>query len=191
MLVGHSSGGGLSQFVLSSGDATVTGLALLAAIPGSGSREINSNPCMAMDLWFIPRMFFYLGHPMSPLDFTALVKQALFCTEYPLQKAREIETRMPKYESFLWRLGYTFRFATYQNVLQLIVGGTSRRLVVIAGEKDRLVTTFIAKKLASDYGDAEKHLVAEKKLDIGRDEASSVQYLEVKGAGHHFQNDLQ
>ena len=37
LLVGHSSGGGLSQAILSEGDVTVKGLALLGAVPGSGS----------------------------------------------------------------------------------------------------------------------------------------------------------
>lgn len=40
VLVGHSSGGGLSQFVLSEGnlsDISVKGLVLVAAVPGSGS----------------------------------------------------------------------------------------------------------------------------------------------------------
>lgn len=37
MLVGHSSGGGLSQAVLSDGLASVKALALLGAVPGFGS----------------------------------------------------------------------------------------------------------------------------------------------------------
>jgi len=37
VLVGHSSGGGLSQFLLSDGDVKVQGLALLGAVPGTGS----------------------------------------------------------------------------------------------------------------------------------------------------------
>lgn len=37
VLVGHSSGGGLSQAVLSTGDVSVKGLALLGAVPAFGS----------------------------------------------------------------------------------------------------------------------------------------------------------
>lgn len=37
MLVGHSSGGGLSQSILSKGNLTVRGLALCGAVPGFGS----------------------------------------------------------------------------------------------------------------------------------------------------------
>jgi alpha-beta hydrolase superfamily lysophospholipase len=37
VLVGHSSGGGLSQLILSKGLAKVRGLALVAAIPNFGS----------------------------------------------------------------------------------------------------------------------------------------------------------
>lgn len=37
VLVGHSSGGGLSQFILSEKEVKVKGLALVAAVPGFGS----------------------------------------------------------------------------------------------------------------------------------------------------------
>lgn len=37
LLVGHSSGGGLSQGILSDGELKVKGLALLGAVPGFGS----------------------------------------------------------------------------------------------------------------------------------------------------------
>lgn len=37
VLVGHSSGGGLAQYVLSEGDVKVKGLVLAAAVPGFGS----------------------------------------------------------------------------------------------------------------------------------------------------------
>jgi pimeloyl-ACP methyl ester carboxylesterase len=37
VLIGHSSGGGLSQFILNEGKVTVKGLALLGAVPGTGS----------------------------------------------------------------------------------------------------------------------------------------------------------
>lgn len=37
VLVGHSSGGGLSQFIVNEGDVHVKGLGLLGAVPGTGS----------------------------------------------------------------------------------------------------------------------------------------------------------
>lgn len=37
VLVGHSSGGGLSQYILDEGDVKVKGLCLLGAVPGTGS----------------------------------------------------------------------------------------------------------------------------------------------------------
>lgn len=36
VLCGHSSGGGLSQFILNEGDAKVKALVLVAAVPGYG-----------------------------------------------------------------------------------------------------------------------------------------------------------
>jgi pimeloyl-ACP methyl ester carboxylesterase len=42
VLVGHSSGGGLAQFLVSEGEVKVGGLALLDAIPGTGSYALSS-----------------------------------------------------------------------------------------------------------------------------------------------------
>lgn len=43
VLVGHSIGGGLSQFLLHEGSIQVRGLALLGAIPGHGSYVASSH----------------------------------------------------------------------------------------------------------------------------------------------------
>jgi pimeloyl-ACP methyl ester carboxylesterase len=44
LLVGHSSGGGLSQLILSRGDVKVKGLGLLGAVPAFGSYALSSMP---------------------------------------------------------------------------------------------------------------------------------------------------
>ncbi|KAF1982194.1 alpha/beta-hydrolase [Aulographum hederae CBS 113979] len=218
VLVGHSSGGGLSQLILNAGDVSVQGLALLGAIPGYGSYRVNLN-WLRLDPWFNLRMFFHFGHPMSPLSFTALVKQAFFCSAYPDSKVREFETRMPHSESFLWPLGMLFRFVDFRNVVRGISGwGGNRflsnsgqamgqhRILVLAGGEDKLVSPDLCLRLASEIRGAYSELVAEKKIEASNTEkerevketspeveteGQGVWYRRVPGAGHHFQNDLQ
>lgn len=43
VLVGHSSGGGLSQFIVNEGDVKVKALGLLDAVPGTGSYQVYYN----------------------------------------------------------------------------------------------------------------------------------------------------
>jgi pimeloyl-ACP methyl ester carboxylesterase len=243
-LVGHSSGGGLGQYILSQGmgGVRVKGLCLAGAIPGFGRYvsfllsiilSINcssplsfillggffSNPqvlvkdkltapnslgvnlnWLSLDPYFLPRMFFkHLGHPMSPLSSTALVKQAFFSPEYPLSKVVKFEENMPKYESFLWPNGMLFPFVSFKNILQRITGwGRGERILILAGEKDRLVSLDIAQREASEYRDAFKELVVSKKIEAKVEEVAEegiesagwgVRFRVVEGAGHHFQND--
>jgi pimeloyl-ACP methyl ester carboxylesterase len=47
VLIGHSSGGGLSQFILSERDVRVKGLVLMGAVPGFGSYVFTEKPLFA------------------------------------------------------------------------------------------------------------------------------------------------
>jgi pimeloyl-ACP methyl ester carboxylesterase len=50
VLVGHSSGGGLSQLILSKGDVKVKGVALLGAVPAFGSYVSRSVSLSLVDV---------------------------------------------------------------------------------------------------------------------------------------------
>jgi hypothetical protein len=129
------------------------------------------------------------------------VKQAFFSPGYPSSKVVEFEKAMPKYESFLWPNGMMLPFINFKNVLMRISGwgiGTRERVLVLAGEKDRLVSLDITQREAREYRDALKGLVQTEQLEatvdgVGEEGLEStgcgVQYRIVKGAGHHFQND--
>jgi hypothetical protein len=143
------------------------------------------------------------SHTCSHANFlsTALVKQAFFSPEYPTSKVVEFEKIMPKYESFLWPNGMMLPFVNFKNVLMRISGwgtGNSERVLVLAGEKDRLVSLDITQREAREYRDALKGLVQAKMLEVTVDGVSEeglestgcgVQYRVVEGVGHHFQND--
>jgi hypothetical protein len=167
-----------------------------------GRLGVNWN-WVKMDPWMLFRLMFkHLGNPMSPLSSTRLVRQAFFCDAYPAEKVVDFEKRMPPYESFAWPGSMLLGFASVKNILQRINGwGSGERLLLLAGEKDRLVTLDIKQREAKEYRKAFRELVRSKKIEakselvVGSNDSESrgdgVMMYVVKGAGHHLQNDLQ
>jgi hypothetical protein len=99
---------------------------------------------------------------------------------------------MPEYESMLWPLGQMLKFAKVENILKSIVGwdrGNGPRVLVVAGEKDRLMTGDVMKKLAEGYEDAMVRMFGKSWGSEGEKGGEVLRV--VKGAGHHLQNDLQ
>ena len=139
---------------------------------------------------------------MSPLSSTRLVKAAFFCASYPMALAKEFEKRMPRMESMLWPLGMMRRFVSCPNIIRNVLGwGTTERIAVIAAEQDKLVDPLTAKKTAEEYreafaaaahsGDIEAKIPEVRISADGESIGSGARYYEVKGAGHHCQNDLR
>ncbi|KAE9962730.1 hypothetical protein BLS_010074 [Venturia inaequalis] len=139
---------------------------------------------------------------MSPLSNTSLVKRAFFSPSYPLSSASDFETLMPKYESLLWPLGTLFKFTNFQNVLKRISSkGHGSRILILAGQSDKLVTLDIAKREAEEYRSVFRDLALTNRLKVevdevvedgeeGESEGCGVQFRVVEGAGHHFMNDV-
>ncbi|KAI1305422.1 Alpha/Beta hydrolase protein [Xylaria venustula] len=121
VLVGHSSGGGLCQFILSEGDVRARGLALLGAVPGTGSFSVYMN-WWRLDPWFTIRTLLHGWHSNSPLSHAYLIKRVFFSSDYPDDKLAEFQSHLNRYESFLWPLGMIFRFVDPKKVLQSITG---------------------------------------------------------------------
>ncbi|KAI3340532.1 Alpha/Beta hydrolase protein [Ustulina deusta] len=203
VLVGHSSGGGLSQFILSEGDVRVKGLALLGAIPGSGSLPVYMN-WWRLDPWFTIRMMLHGWHSNSPLSHPFLMKRVFFSDGYPEDKLAEFQSHMSSYESFLWPIGMIFRFVDPKKVLQNITGwgAGKNRVLIMAGIEEKLMTKPVQEKAADTYRTAFSGLVQDTKLeahddavhalpgDGGMDSAGhGVELAWVPGAGHHLQND--
>ncbi|KAI0550363.1 Alpha/Beta hydrolase protein [Xylaria curta] len=202
VLVGHSSGGGLSQFILSEGDVRVKGLALLSAVPGTGSFSVYVNWWL-LDPWFTFRLIFHGWHPNSPLSHPYLVKRAFFSKDYDEAKLADFQGRLNRYESFLWPMGMMFRFVDPKRVLRSITGwGLGNRVLIMAGTAEKLMTKPVQEKCAETYRTAFSELVRETRLDAkddavhplsgdgGLDNAGhGVELAWVPGAGHHLQND--
>jgi pimeloyl-ACP methyl ester carboxylesterase len=205
VLIGHSSGGGLSQFILSERDVRVKGLVLMGAVPGFGSMGVYIN-WWKLDPLFTIRMFFHGGHPNSPLSHPALTRRVFFHGPVSDTYIEEFQRHINPYECFWWPLTMMRPFTSFPQILTQISGwgeGSSSRVLVLRGEYDRLMTLPVMEKLANTFRTTFSQLVREKKIESkeetvatipgvgGRDtEGDGVRLCVVPGAGHHMQNDV-
>ncbi|KAI0205569.1 Alpha/Beta hydrolase protein [Astrocystis sublimbata] len=202
VLAGHSSGGGLSQFILNEGDVSVKGLALLGAVPGTGSFFVYVNWWL-LDPWFTIRLIFHGWHSNSPLSHPVLVKRVFFSKSYDDKKLAEFQSHLNRYESFLWPMGMMLPFIDPKRVLRSITGwGVSDRVLIMAGTEEKLMTKPVQENTAETYRTAFSELVRDSTLDAkdttvqplsgdgGSDNTGhGVEVAWVPGAGHHLQND--
>ncbi|EAA27619.2 alpha/beta-hydrolase [Neurospora crassa] len=236
VLIGHSSGGGLAQYILSAGllgglGVKIKGLVLMGAVPGFGSIPIYLT-WFRLDPLFALRLLLHLGHPNSPLSHPSLVRLIFFSSNdlLPDSYLSRFMSFMSRYESLLWPLGMARSFADPKKVLLRISGweetttkqeqkqGQEERVLVIAGQRDKIMTQPIMQRLADWYRAAYQRLVVEeKKIDgvmVGSGENETVdeevevevevegsggfkdtagrgvRFALVPGAGHHCQNDV-
>ncbi|KAH9213717.1 Alpha/Beta hydrolase protein [Leptodontidium sp. 2 PMI_412] len=195
VLVGHSAGGELTQFLLSEGMRKVGGYVCMAGFPSFGGWGVYWN-WFKMDPWFVPRYYLRdFWHPRSPLSSTSLVHQAFFSPSYPVSDVKSFETLMPEYESMLWPLQMMTRFVDVGRVVRSITGWGKGgiRLLVVAGEKDRLMDVELMRQMAAEYRVAvekgREELVGESGGDVING-GEQVGFEVVMGSGHHLQNDL-
>ncbi|KAF3024390.1 hypothetical protein E8E14_014412 [Neopestalotiopsis sp. 37M] len=154
VLVGHSSGGGLSQFIVNEGDVKVKALGLLDAVPGTGSYQVYYN-WWRLDPWFSIRMIFHGWHSNSPLSHPYLTRQAFFSSGYPDVDLHDFQRHLSRYESFLWPMGMLLPFIDAKKVVSNITGwGKGERIFIMAGTGDRLMTSDVQEKSAMTYREA-------------------------------------
>ncbi|KAF2796406.1 alpha/beta-hydrolase [Melanomma pulvis-pyrius CBS 109.77] len=218
VLVAHSAGGALGQYVLGRGLVRVQGFCMCAAVPGFGSVSVYSFWSLSAPIHFPYRLF----HPRYILATTPQVHAAFFTPETPTQLVRALERILSPYESMLWPMQTMFRFVTGGDVLASITGWGLRkarkvragngdgvgtpasvpdRLLVLAAEKDVLCRPDILLDAAKRYRAAFRELVREGKVDgiSSRDlrtesereqeeDGDGVRFKVVRGLGHHLQN---
>ncbi|PWW77671.1 alpha/beta-hydrolase [Tuber magnatum] len=192
VIMGHSSGGGLAQYILDRDMEKLGGLVTLAAVPGFGSMGVYLN-WIRFDPWFLIRIYCkHFGHPRSPLSSTALVHNAFFSRAFPLQEVRELERTMPEYESMRWTVSMMTKFVSAErvigNILPTLKGG--RRVLVVAGGEDKLMNGVIMQRLAAWYRVAWESIRGKGEQGV-EEEASAevVRYGVVEGSGHHVMKD--
>ncbi|OAL03828.1 alpha/beta-hydrolase [Phaeosphaeriaceae sp. SRC1lsM3a] len=210
VLVAHSAGGALSQFVLSRGMCRVQGLGLVAGVPGFGSWSCYTFWALAAPFNFLYRFF----HSRYLLATTKQVKDAFFTHETPMSTVKELERLLAPYESMLWPMQALSPFVTGPDVVSRIEGwkprksgesaGVAPRLLVLAAEHDVLCTPPVLEDAAKRYRAAFQHCVKVGKLDgvseddvrveMGDEEGENrdgVAFTVVKGLGHHLQNHVE
>ncbi|CAE7223140.1 unnamed protein product [Rhizoctonia solani] len=151
-LVGHSAGGGLSQYLISKGKGEGVGkLVVLAGIPAFGAWKVYLN-WFLLDPWFLIRALWDLYHPRTALSSTRLVHRAFFSPTYPIEKVQAFEAEMAPYESMAWPMGTMFPFASPKQLLSNLVHHNARApILTIGGEQDTLVSVPIMRQLAHLY----------------------------------------
>ncbi|EHA47613.1 hypothetical protein MGG_03896 [Pyricularia oryzae 70-15] len=206
VLVGHSSGGGMLQGILSEGLVSASGLVLAGAVPGFGSMGVYMNWWRA-DPWFALRMMLHGWHSNSPLSHPALVKNIFFSNEVSDSYVVNFFKHSNSYESYFWPFSMMRPFVKANSLLKQL-GGISgwdrQRILILGGGGDKIMTVPIMQKLASYYRHGVLQLVGEDKLALeavedveplagegGLDDAGQgVQFCIVPKVGHHMQNDV-
>ncbi len=149
-------------------------------------------------------MVLHLWHPNSPLSHPALTRRAFFSAEQTDAYVEAFQDRISPYESLRWALGMMKPFANGEKVLEHISGGGSgQRLMVLAGELDKIMTVPIMQELAQWYRTKYNFLVRQGAVQGVDDEVvplpgagdqdnvgHGVRFCVVPKAGHHLQNDV-
>ncbi|CUA76514.1 hypothetical protein RSOLAG22IIIB_06319 [Rhizoctonia solani] len=151
-LVGHSAGGGLSQYLISKGKGDSVGkLVVLAGIPAFGAWRVYLN-WFLLDPLFLIRALWDLYHPRTALSSTRLVHRAFFSPTYSIDKVQAFEAEMAPYESMSWPMGMMFPFVSPKRLLSNLIPYNARApLLTIGGEQDKLVSVPIMHRLAHLY----------------------------------------
>ena len=116
VLIGHSAGGGLSQYtVANSPPNTFSGVILLAPFPSTGGSPVY-RAWLGFDWMAMPRFFWQGGDNMSPLSSPALVKRAFFSDAYKDEDVQRFFEQMNSEESVGWPATMMGKFADSEEV---------------------------------------------------------------------------
>ncbi|PIA93747.1 hypothetical protein CB0940_05196 [Cercospora beticola] len=218
VLVGHSSGGGLSQYCLAKNLVTAHALCLVGAIPHFGMLDMYWN-WFKHDPFFPLRSMLHFGHPTSPLSTPDLVHGAFFGRKYPQQEILSFMRWIPWYESMGWPVamfgsfvGWLMGKNTWLGVsyilrnIELSRNAFERDAVcVLVGLQDMLFDMRVIRRVATEYREGLKKMRESQGASV--DAGFSGELAEVSGAvceskggvrvvliedaGHHVQNDVQ
>ncbi|KAF9739354.1 hypothetical protein PMIN06_000950 [Paraphaeosphaeria minitans] len=206
VLIAHSAGGALSQYVLSRKMLQVQGLCMFAAVPGFGSWSCYSFWAATAPIHFTCRGC----HSRYLLATVKQVQDAFFTSGTPLQHVQSFAKLLSPYESMLWPMQALNAFVTGPDVLSSITGWArrrpipskspgeeptpelSQRLFILAAERDVLCTPAILEDAAQRYRRAFRDIESDKRLrgaiEEQRNANIGVRFRVVEGVAHHMQN---
>lgn len=144
------------------------------SLPTHPSLTVNAN-WLALDPWFNLRLVLQGLHPNSPVSCPQLTKRAFFSDAMPLSAVIPFQTRMCRFESYQWAFSMLFSFAKARDVLAGLTGTQPGRLLVMAGEEDKLMTASVTRETVAWY----------------RTAGEETAHLEIVPGGHHLQNDVE
>ncbi|KAF2209078.1 hypothetical protein CERZMDRAFT_48072 [Cercospora zeae-maydis SCOH1-5] len=218
VLVGHSSGGGLSQYCLANGLITAHALCLVGAVPHFGMLDMYWG-WFKHDPFFPLRSMLHLGHPTSPLGTPDLVHGAFFGSAYPPHDVPDFMQWMPCYESMGWPVAMFGSFGrwllgrnTWLGVSYILRKTELSRnaferdaVCVMVGLQDMLLDMKVIRRVATEYREGLKKMRESQgaSVDAGlpgeladvsgaiSESKDGVRVVLIEGAGHHVQNDVQ
>lgn len=162
--VGHSSGGGLLQYLLANSRLQARALCLVDAIPLFGSYGVYWN-WFKTDLLFPLRSWLHLQHPTSPLSSDRLIRQAFFGRRFPQELVSEFRRWMPAYESMRWAMGMCGDFWSWlkgrpkwldardivRNISKASGEDQCTRVCIMVGSEDMMIGTDMCRLQAAQY----------------------------------------
>ncbi|KAH8728655.1 Alpha/Beta hydrolase protein [Phaeosphaeriaceae sp. PMI808] len=214
VLISHSAGGALSQYVLSRGMCDVQGFCMLAAVPGFGSWSCYK-------FWFLSaplNLYYRFFHSRYLLATTKQVHDAFFTPDTPTSVVKDLERLLSPYESVCWPVQTLSPFVTGADVVSHITGWAPRktsskkanepigiipRFLVLAAEHDVLCTPPVLRDAAKRYRAAFHLCIRVGMLAVSEEDAriedsdeegedrDGVAFVVVKGLGHHLQNHVE
>ncbi|KAF5361318.1 hypothetical protein D9758_010286 [Tetrapyrgos nigripes] len=159
VLIGHSAGGGLSQYYCSSPsfNPRLSALILIAPFPPSGGAPTFRN-WVAFDRWFSLRFIWEGCDPMSAFGRPDLVKRAFFHDRKPLtrddvhgekgeESVQEFFEQMNPEENGAWSMSMMFKFADVARVKASV----HDKVHLITASHDRLMTPDIMSRVQKMY----------------------------------------
>jgi len=196
VLVGHSFGGGHMQYLLAQQSQTHSshlkfgGLVLLAAAPLSGGgKDIMIN----WERVEAPDGYKYPWSPRSQLETPDQVRAAFFQPETPEETiTRWLSDCKTASEGIRTGLSVFWPFGTGSNVLKSLVGlegqsAQSRKVLLVSGSKDRLVTPSAVEENAKAYQAAVEESPGN--LETG-DNSGTITIISILGSAHHLMMDI-
>ena len=199
ILVTHSAGGALVQFILANGLAKTPALALTGAVPHYGFMLPAWNWFGRIDWWMFVRGMFMFHHPKAALCTTTLVRNAFFGPDYPYKRVKEFEKWMAPYEALGWPTGTMGSWKGGRNVwldadkivCNITTQGPSKdRVLVMLGSEDKIMQGT-QDRMVAEYAKAMKMLGKDEKGGGNGRASTGVRLIQIHRAGHHLQNDVQ
>ena len=187
VLVAHSAGGEMCQYVLAKEWARTPALGLVGHVPHYGIKVVFEN-WGRFDPGLYVRGFLHGQHPKSTLSTKRLMREAFFGLDYGMEMMEEFARWAGDYEVMRWPLvsmgGSKGGKAVWLDVKDIVgsidTDKAGERVLVLVGSEDKLMVGT-SDRCVAEYREALERV----------NPKATVRFVEIDRAGHHVQNDVQ